>query len=166
MIVVNDMYRRLPCADLLYASDGAWWNAHKGAPGFAGLKVSQDAAAAQNWGVKRVPMEDGAGLSLDPLRIYGGGNGGYQAVNLAVLLGARQILLLGYDLVTSPTGRLHSYPNHAGDLANPDSDCFLRWRKSFETMVPDLERAAIDIVNCSPSSALDCFPKAQLEAVL
>jgi len=106
------------------------------------------------------------GRIRDGLRIHGGGNGGYQAVNLALLLGARQILLLGYDLATSPTGRLHSYPNHGGVLANPDSDCFLRWRKSFETMVPDLERAAIDIVNCSPASALDCFPKAPLEAVL
>lgn len=116
-------------------------------------------------GVLRVPSVDEPGLSLDPLRIHQGGNSGFQALNLAVLLGARRVLLLGFDLGRRG-GRRHWHGDHPGDLNNPDETNFAWWRTAFAGAVPDLARAGVAVVNCTPGSALDCFPMAPLEAAL
>ncbi|HCZ48509.1 MAG TPA: hypothetical protein DCZ11_05850, partial [Gammaproteobacteria bacterium] len=55
------------------------------------------------------------GLSASPLRIHQGGNSGYQALNLAVLLGAERVILLGYDMHGG-----HWHGRHGGRLNNPE----------------------------------------------
>src|ERR1039458_2314613 len=44
------------------------------------------------------------GLSLDPKQIVTGSNSGYQALNIAVLAGAKTIILIGFD-AREPTDR-------------------------------------------------------------
>jgi hypothetical protein len=150
-----------PWSDLLYACDGAWWDRYEGVPDFAGIRVTQDARARDRWGCLYVPSVDEPGLSLDPSVIHQGGNSGYQALNLAVLLGARRILLLGFDM-----GGEHWHPRHPYGLNNPSEGNFARWLRAFETGLPDLERAGVEVINATPGSALNCFPKANLEVLL
>ena len=104
------------------------------------------------------------GLSSDPTLLHTGGNSGYQAVNLAVLLGAKRILLLGYDMKHGPNGEKHWHEDHSAN--NPPPAQLADWVKIYATMLPDLEKAGVVVVNCTPESALDCFPKAKLEEVL
>lgn len=104
------------------------------------------------------------GLSFDPETLHTGGNSGYQAINLAVLLGAARILLLGYDMKTGPNGEKHWHPDHAG--RNPGESQFSGWRAAFPTMLPDLARAGVAVINCTPGSALTCFPQARIEEFL
>lgn len=169
MIVVNTTYLRAPWADLLYACDAPWWLEHKGAPDFAGLKVTQDAQAAKRWGLKRVPVEHADGLSLEPRRIHCGaelGNGGYQALNLAVLMGARRILLLAYDMQPGANGELHHHGDHPPGLNNPDAGMMAVWAANFETTLPDLKRAGVEVINCSRATALTCFPRMPIDEAL
>ncbi|HKJ75234.1 MAG TPA: hypothetical protein VKA19_14055 [Alphaproteobacteria bacterium] len=158
VIVVNTSYRLAPWADLLYACDAKWWWAYE--PQFQGLTVSQDARAPES--VLRVPSINEPGLSLDPMVIHQGGNSGYQALNLAVLLGVRRILLLGYDM----QGGDHWHGAHPPGLVSLTDKATARWRENFGTTLPDLERANVEVVNCSRQTALTCFPRMSFEDAL
>ena len=169
VVAVNDAYRLLPWAEVLYACDPDWWDVHHGCPGFAGEKWSSHdpgnnndkLAIATRYGLRLVGGRDGEGFSLDPSVINYGSNSGFQAINLAILMGAKRILLVGFDMHTR--GPRHFFGDHPEPLSN---------YMKFETLVPFFSRAAkllppsIEIVNCTPGSALDCFPMMALEEAL
>jgi hypothetical protein len=81
------------------------------------------------------------GLSDDPGMLNTGGNSGYAAINLAVLKGAREIHLVGYDMHPS------------------DGDKFAQWAPRFRTMLPQLQARGIQVLNHNPSSSIDAFPR-------
>ena len=134
------------------------------------MLVTQDGRVAvqerfQSQGLLRVPSFDEPGLSFDPGYIHRGASSGYQAINLAVHLGARQIILLGFDM--QPTGgESHWHGDHPKGLANPTADTFAAWRRRYATLPPDLETADVEVVNCSRETALTVFPRARLQQAL
>lgn len=95
-----------------------------------------------------------------------GGNSGYQALNLALHLGARRIVLLGYDMGVGEDGRLHWFGRHPSGLNNPKPEHFATWAKAFGALAPALADLGVEVVNCSRRTALDCFRRAPLEEVL
>lgn len=101
------------------------------------------------------------GLSADPAVLHTGGNSGYQAVNLAKLFGARRVALLGYDM-RFIGGRKHWHEDHRD--RNPDERRLPLWAAEFETMLPDL--GDTEVINCTPGSAITCFPYADIEETL
>lgn len=162
VIVVNDNHRLAPWADLLYAADEAWWNEYQGVPGFPGFKCTFSIPAAARWGLIRLPGErTGQGLSHDPMRIFQGGNSGYAAINIAWLLGAKRILLLGYDMQDT-LGQKHWFGDHPKSLRNGGQ--YGRWLPRFATIPATLK--GVEVLNCTRMSALNCFPRATLEEVL
>ena len=102
------------------------------------------------------------GLSTEPTGLITGRNSGYQAINIAVLAGARRILLLGYDM-RFIDGRQHWFGNHP--IKNHEAE-FTGYAKRFRTMVEPLEKLGVEVVNCSPGSAIDAFPRAELSEAL
>jgi hypothetical protein len=167
LIVVNCSYRLAPWADLLYACDAAWWQQYR--PEFAGVMVTQDervvSGADRIPRVVRVPSVNEKGLSWDPARIHQGANGGYQALNLAVLMGARRVLLMGYDMRVVD-GKKHWHGDHPVNLNNPDASQLATFRAAFATTVSELARAGVEVFNCTPGSALDCFPRRDVAEAL
>ena len=158
VIAINDSWRRAPFADILYGSDAKWWNYYRGVPEFTGEKWLQDkleplgAECAARWGLNLVRSEPGQGLSLDPSYIHQGSNSAYQAMNFAVLAGAVRILFLGLDCQGGHWHGEHPVeirgtPNYAGAI------------KAFETSLADLSLRGISVINCSPATALMCFPR-------
>lgn len=92
-----------------------------------------------------------------------GGNSGFQALNLAVQFGALRIALVGFDM-TDRSG-VHWYGRNRWNRANnPDHSNFRRWITAFDRAAPDLKNMGVEVVNCSPHSALTCFPKVSVEA--
>lgn len=164
-IVVNDAWRLLPEAPHHYAADWKWWDYHYEAvkAGFRGTSYTiDDAENPQNnpcpdYDLVRLKSRQRPNLDREWIHygVNGGGNSGFQAINLAYHLGARTVLLLGFDM----HGR-HFFGDHPEGLHNGSPfDQFIR---SFESIkVPDL-----DIINCTKSTALHCFPKADLASVL
>ncbi len=116
--------------------------------------------------VRYIKSKVGQGLSFDRSVIHQGSNSGYQAINLACHLGAKRIILLGYDMQFGPEGQTHHHGDHPKGMNNPAEGLFKTWIERFATIVPDLERAGVEIINCTPDSALKCFPMAKLEEVL
>jgi hypothetical protein len=105
---------------------------------------------------------DAPGFSHIPARIHYGNCSGFQAINLAILFGATRIILVGFDMRVV-NGQRHFFGDHPAPLGNA---C------QYEHFLPAFEAAArtlprhISIVNCTPGSALKCFPMASLDAAL
>lgn len=113
----------------------------------------------------RVRYADEPGLSLDPELVHTGSNSGYQAINLAVLLGAARILLLGYDMRITGE-RTHWHGDHPVGMTNPLQGTLAGWVPAFAGAAADLERLGVVCINCSRETALTCFPRARVEDVL
>jgi hypothetical protein len=162
VIAVNDAYKLAPWADVLFGCDAKWWSWHKGAPRFAGLKYAIQEQARRWPGVQALRNMGETGLERDPSGLRTGRNSGYQAINLAVHLGARRIVLLGYDLGPAKDGKTHWFGNHPDRAPSPYG---LMLRK-FETIVAPLKDAGIEVLNCSRRTALTVFPRRVLSEVL
>lgn len=173
MLAINDAYRLAPWADALYACDGKWWGWHPSAVAFAGIKITQDLRTAQaHAGVQYIECVKGdrhsghkqaTGLSRAKHKIHGGQNGGYQAINLAYLFGAARIVLLGYDM-RDMDRKSHWFGDHPNKM--PSNGKYLRWIEFYKTIAAQLPELGIEIINCTPGSALKCFPMRKLEDVL
>lgn len=144
VIVVSDAYRLAPWADALVSSDRAWWAAHPEAHQFAGRKFS---------GIK----VDGCEQVRRTPPLKSGSNSGLLACDLATQLGATRILLLGFDMQGS-----HFFGPHPEPLKNTQPARFEGFRAQFAKWRP----AGVKVLNCTPGSALRCFPSMNLEAAL
>jgi hypothetical protein len=177
VLVVNDNYRLAPWADLHYFCDHRWWDWHKDRKEykvFEGLRVKllkEEEGDAQISGVKFIKNKgwgktvDGncTGLCSDPTGVYNGKNSGYQAINLAAHLGVKRMLLLGYDMKAESAAQSHWFGDHP---VVSSWHSYKAWAKHFDSLVPDLKARGIEVVNCTPGSALTCFPRAELRDAL
>lgn len=169
VIAVNDAWKLAPWADVLYSSDLRWFPYYHWVPSFAGLKVTLDALENIPPDVvvlKHMPED---GVSYDPTGLrtgaYSGSrNSGAAAINLAVHLGARRIVLLGYDMAPTPDGQVHFFGHHP--WTHQRSSKYQEFRRLIGTMVAPLAASGIAVVNCSRSTALECFPRQPLREVL
>lgn len=154
VIAVNDAFRFASWAEVLFSCDAKWWywNWKKGASDFAGLKFALTPGASKYPGVTVLKKTGETGLELDPTGLRAGRNSGYQAVNLAVHLGAARIVLLGYDMRSN--GKDHFFGAHPDSSKPPFAICLQR----FATLVEPLKQLGVSVVNCTPGSALKCFP--------
>lgn len=165
VLAIKDAITLAPWADVLYgcgADSGRWWPTHgESLRAFTGLRYTLDPKAA-TWADVLTP---GAmtGLSANPHTLNTGKNSGYQAINLAVLLGATTIVLLGYDLQPAPDGRQHFHGDHPWATAPLPYAEFL---KAFPSLIDPLTRLGVRVVNSSRQTALTCFPRVPLAEVL
>ncbi len=97
------------------------------------------------------------GFDPDPSHLRTGKNGGYQAIHLAAHYGAARILLIGYDQKGG-----HWHEPHRIQSDNIFNLCERFW----PTLAKAMTERGIEVLNCSPGSALDAFPMANLEDVL
>lgn len=159
--VVNDVYKLAPWADVLYACDFEWWHHHKGAPEFQGEKWTANRNASYNFLLNHIEVNHKAVFSTRQGVLASGGNSGFQALNLAVLQGADEVILLGYDMQLGVQGKRHFFGNHPGGM-NKKSD-YTKWIKHFEMAK---SKIPAKIINCTPYTALNCFKKAKLRDIL
>jgi len=97
--------------------------------------------------------------SDDPTMVAGF-DAGTSAINLAILFGATEIVLLGYDMVGGRwfNGEIKHF------LPNPPESDFQRHMSVLPYLAEDAVRKGIRIVNCSPISRVMCFERRPLEA--
>jgi hypothetical protein len=167
VLAVKDAIRLAPWADALYGAGrdaGGWWP--RNGPtltNYSGWRFTLDPKAAP-WAT--VLRETGfTGLERDPSGLRTGKNSMYQAINLAVHLGARRIVLLGCDLQPGPQGEQHWFGSHPWGTRSW-SELGPMVRPLFETLVTPLAELGIDIVNASRQTALTCFRQATLDDAL
>jgi len=161
VIAINNSWRLAPWADVLYASDAAWWreNDHGG---FCGLRVSRSDVP----GVHRVHLRGVEGayhndmVFEEPGTIGAGGSSGFQALNLAVQFGARDIALVGFDARVDLGVHWHGRHERTG---NPTGSTAAIWAHHLDRQAGALAAHGVRVVNCSSVSALTAYPKMELE---
>lgn len=168
-IAINDSWRLVPRAEILYACDPPWWRAHDFVPAFSGERWTQHKGPeswpteAQLAGLRVIRSAARPGVSTDPALIHTGFNSGFQALNLAILGGARRILLLGYDMQKAP-GWSHWFGDHPGALnRHSPYDLFI---SAFCEAAGQIRDLGVEVLNCNPDSALPCFPRTTLAEAL
>lgn len=178
-VVVNDAFRWAPGADILYACDFEWWDKYStphvwtvdgekypSALSVCGERWTQSEARKGvnifRDGLNVVKSIREHGLSHDPTIIHQGGSSSFQALNLVCHMGAARVILLGFD---NKTGKNHHFfGKHPAGLSRHMP--FEMWRKAYERALPDLEKMGVEVINCTRDTALEMFPKRNLQDVL
>jgi hypothetical protein len=156
-IAVNTTFRLAPWAWMLYGADAAWWQNTPGALEFRGQKLSCE----QVRGIPRIGQAGRVGYTDDPALVYTFSNSGAQAIQIAAKSGARRILLLGMDMSGG-----HWHGEHPAPLRRTDPDLYPVWRGHMAVLAKALADRGVEVLNCSPESALECWPKVSLEDVV
>lgn len=103
-------------------------------------------------------------LSWDKLdRLYSAGNSGMLALNLAIVLGANPIYLLGFDM--KGKNKKQDWW-HSGYGRDQGSNIYKKFIESFHRVAPQIKEHGIDVINLNPDSALQCFPFGSRRKVL
>ncbi|GAB2913753.1 glycosyltransferase family 9 protein [Paralcaligenes ginsengisoli] len=132
---------------MLYAMDAVWWKHY--------LVEVQQTFKGEMWSTgKHCP-------DVTKARFMTYQNSGAGAIALAAHLGAKRIMLLGYDCQKT-NGQSHWHGDHPRGLGNAGS--VDKWPAQFRQVGQDL--SGIEIVNCSRATALTVFPTAALDDVL
>lgn len=175
VIAIKQNVDLVPFADVCFGCDSAWWRYRKGLEKFKGLRVMWGGnGIAEYPGIRRYqiqrckkkPEDYSDDLQWESGVVGGGGNSGFQVVNLVAQWGPpKTIGLIGFDF-SERNGR-HWYGNNNWPGANnPSEGTMGRWRQSMERAAPILKSRGISVFNLSPLSALQCFPFATFDEIM
>lgn len=103
---INDAYKVVDYLDVHYACDTKWWKMwgddfrakYPELPSWTQCKTS-----AEKYSLKYTRGAHKKDFSLDPNLIHFGANSGYQALNIAFLMGGFRFYLVGYNM--QPVGK-------------------------------------------------------------
>lgn len=162
MIAVNRAYEVVPEAEVVYFSDLRFWTWHRqGLENHSGRKITS-AWRIKEKGVEHVQITGLTGIDTESGKIRQGNNSGYGAINVAIHLGSQRIFLLGFDM--NFTGGCCHW--HDGYPVINTEKTLKRMVAYFDTMVEPLNRLGVEVINLNPNSAIQCFPKLDLEETL
>lgn len=151
IIAVNSSWVAVPACQHIYAADFSWWEKyHCDLPSGARCWTSS-ISATRCYGLNHFPHPDNESF-----------NSGLRAIQLAIRLGARRVLLLGYDCCIDAGSHWHG--DHPVELKNPNIASVARWHTEYSRLGANI--SDIEILNCSRRSALACFPLSTIETVL
>jgi len=154
VIVINNTYKLANGADVLWGCDSAWWRTHPEALNVKGEKYTLE---YDHKDVKKLASKYTSGLGQD--LIHCGGNSGYQCINFAYLQGAKEIILLGFDMHGE-----HWHGKHKKGLSNIHN--FTRWIENFNQLAIDLKHKGNKVINCTPDTKLHCFKQKSLRETI
>ncbi len=152
-------------ADVLYWTDGRFYTWFKNeVDSYKGLKFALKPGSLYTNDIKILRKGKPYGLEEDPQTLSHGFNSGYAAINLAYHLGAKRIILLGFDM-TNDGNQTHfhdGYPTRAaGNRIYED-----KFLPGFKQLSSEIKNKGIDIYNASPHSRLKDFPIITLNQAL
>lgn len=91
-----------------------------------------------------------------------GKNVGSSSIDLAIKLGGKRIILIGFDMKMK-NGR-HNYHNDHNHT--PRDDVYNNFFRHFNGIVEELPDFGAEVINATPDSALKVFPKKSLESII
>lgn len=141
--VISSALPLAPWAQFIAASDGAWWRKYPEA-----MKVPERYAMAPVSSVTRIKSAFGSPC-----------NSGVLGLEVLKMKGVERVLLIGFDMHGS-----HYFGPYKNGLSNTPP----MQRRKHVTQFQAWAKAnpQITVINCSPASALTCFPKARLDECL
>lgn len=169
-IAVNDAFIKDPGADVVCWGDQKWFlgNRHELLKHEGEFKIGwRPVPEPADYTIHLLKhAHSPPNISTDP-GVVRACNSGVGAMNLAFLFGAKRILLIGFDMKQGEGGRNNWHDRHKR---------FNRVRTSPEkyrqVFIPEcggaanfLGRAGVEVINCTPGSALRCFKFGLIEGI-
>lgn len=156
-------YKPRDWIDIVFFGDERWYRWHrKSLKEFYGLIVTSRSNLHKT-DKKVLATCRGKAMGLEKRRRFIAWNksSGAAAINLAFHLGSKRIVLLGFDM-----RRVDDCANWHKDHPSPDKNPYERFLTAFPLIKRDAEKAGLEIINCTPDSALTIFPIMTLEEYL
>ncbi|MEZ2604973.1 hypothetical protein [Kluyvera intermedia] len=151
VIAVNSTWLAIPDCDYIYSTDYNWWHNN----------INLLPPSPERWTSNRKAFKEFS-LNLFPIHDGGTFNSGQRAILFSAQLGAKNIILLGYDC--SINNGIHWHGTHSSS-SNPDVSTTIRWQREFEVIGKALCND-IHIINCSRYTEITCFRRLPLELAL
>lgn len=173
-IAINDVYQKLPHALAVYWCDSSWGAKHADKLKYhdstlrftsrRGANVKADVKGLANSTLLNVTGDFGYDPNPDNVM---GNNSGVQCLNLIINMKPRKIYLLGFDMRDNPLkrGETHFHDNH--ELVVPTRIYKELFVPSMNALAEQIKnKTSIEILNCSKTSALNCFKKISFKEVI
>lgn len=138
VVAVSDAFRLAHWADAMCSTDGDWWRENPDHKNFQGLKFSVK---------ERAPDIKSLGKPTNH-------NSGLLGIRTALHLGARKIILLGFDMSGT-----HYFGKHKPPLNNTRPETFEIFKRHFA----QYDYQGAEILNANLNSSLECFPKVRVK---
>jgi hypothetical protein len=159
-LAVNNAHLVASWADWLHAADGAWWQHHcQTALKFEGIKTAAQEVTFRSVNFLR-PLDGNTVMTTDRSAIAGR-NSAHQAAIIAMHAGASRVLLCGVDCHENAGSHWHG--DHPMPLRNTTATAHATFIKGWAALA---KVAPVEIINCSPGSAVTCFPAMNIEDAL
>ena len=166
----NRVFEIVPDLAVLYGVNYAFWeHYYPYCRDHPAQRWTTNARAACHFeGINYIGEVNEKGLSSDPGYVHHGHGSGYTQVNLAYLMGAERIALLGYDLKYAP-----DYDGRAREVGSTPRHYFGEYPTASMQHWPSVqvkggvhvelldfyqsikEQGLVELVNCTPGSALE-----------
>lgn len=159
VIGCNDAYLLGSWANVCYFGDREWYDHHHDKPAFIafpGMKVA--ATPLPISGVLSLQRNINDTLYLDGPSVGWFGSTGASAINFAVKLGCKKIVLLGFDMKLGEDGQANWHPNL---INKPNAEVYGNFMTNMKLLDSLIKRHCPDVqvINANPDSGLECFPK-------
>lgn len=160
IVAINSAWQTAPHAEYLLFGDSRWWREFG-----KGVKFNGQLVTSQKFPTvapRMLVFKKGSppGLSHERNRLNFRRTSVTAAINLLVFKGVRRIGLFGVD------GKLIDGIRHNHSDAYPwpmVKGCFDEHDAEFHSILPDLKRLGVEVVNLNPDSAITAFPKMRPE---
>ena len=175
VIAVNMAYKIGDWIDMVIFGDQGYFLKEKNnLADFPGIKVSVTPAARDIPWVRYIPRDTShpKGITTNSKAISWNLNTGAAAINLAAHLGAKRIILLGFDMKLGKGNMQHWHnlyqkgPVIEKDIRRMKKLPFDRHLSCFPAIAADAKKLGITILNASPDSAITAFPKVTVKEIL
>jgi len=188
VFTINNVYQRVPWTDVHISCDAPWWRWYgersKELLALPCPKYTWYPELADRFNIDYIKGINKPGLSTDPSVVHINHGSSPMCVNLALHYGIKRLLLIGHDMKYAadynPKKRDHgSTPRNYSDeypgtvqhwpsvkvgLYKPGVNDGLI--ETYNNMVPQLKKLGMEVINCTPDSALTTFPMSTLEEEL
>jgi len=175
VIAINRAMYKVPHAKIVYWSDDRFWEENKGA---INAHAAPFKVTAYSDLVRFVYPKDIFTYKFTRLRGYDdsafglctGNNSGYSSINLAVKLGARRVVLLGYDFSYSACGESHWHEGYflpdGSRRTHREVTLTHKMLPFFESLREPLQKMRVTVYNANPQSSLKVWPRISIEEAL
>ncbi|HEY9819100.1 MAG TPA: hypothetical protein V6D20_25305 [Candidatus Obscuribacterales bacterium] len=161
VVVINDTYQLAPWADVLYACDKRWWDTKGPAPeAFTGMRII---GIDEHPGCHTIHVDRTRNLIFSGDAVGSGGNSGFQAINLMVMWGVKNIVLLGFDYKDPGN---HWFGRHPQGMYQSRPSTIKWWITCMDKAAGILRRKGVEVINCTRDTDLMCFKRMTVEEYL
>ena len=177
IIGINVAYRLGDWVSLMFCGDRNFVLHHeKALQNYKGIKVCCHSIVDKperknNW--KFTPKDDRKpyGITENPYKVSWNLNSGAAAISLAYHLGAKRIILLGFDM-NLEKGYQHFHDAYKRGIVKSEDNKrkrglpFDKHLQGFPAIKADADRLGVEILNTSLNSSINCFEKVDIKKLL